>query len=420
MATSHTGRPGGENQLEPENADVPSPARRRRSIAVLMYAALLVSYVINAMDRQLYSVIASDVGSEFGFTLPQLGLQSTIFTLGMGVAGIPAGLLLAKASRRGVALAGLAIFSAATLLTAYATGFWDLLAYRFASGVGEALQLTALLAIAAGYFVHNRALAVGAINFTFGVGAWIGPNLGAALRDQGGWRLPLIVFGLSGFVILVLVAVAVRPWLTEARGQAVQEEPLVDNGAERILSRNPMLLAASTVFAGLAIYAYLGLYPTYLREDLGYTPKQAGLALSMYGLGALFSLVGGWLGDRLDFRRLLAVAMGVSAVTGYLLFSGVESIGVHIVLSFVYGAAISGVVYANLAAGIIKSVKRHVSGHGSGLFVASIYIPAAFSGYLLGVLVEQFGWTGAALIQISAFSVIAAALVLSVHKAKLG
>ena len=400
-----------------------SPGQDTRSanhsmrLAVLMYAMLLLSYVINAMDRQLYPVVARDVGDALGFTLPQLGLQSTIFTLGMGVAGVPAGILLARATRRSVAMIGLVIFSAATFLTAYATGFWDLLTYRFASGVGEAMQLTALLAIASAYFVRHRALAVGAINFTFGIGALIGPNLGAALRELADWRLPLVVFGTAGFVILVLVLATVRPWLTEAKGIAEDGGPaLEDSGADSLLRRNPILLAAATVFAGLAIYAYLGLYPTYLRDELGYSPSAAGLALSMYGLGALFSLFGGWMGDRFDFRKLLATAMVISAVVGYILFSGMDNRLAHLVLSFVFGAAISGVVYANLAAGIIKSLKRRLAGQGSGLFVASLYIPAAFAGYLLGAMADWMGWTGGALVQISLFSVIAAVLTLSVTR----
>ncbi len=176
------------------------------------------------------------------------------------------------------------------------------------------------------------------------------------------------------------------------RGSA-PEAGLVDDGADRIVSRDPMLLAAGTVFAGLAIYAYLGLYPTYLRDELGYTPEQAGLALSMYGLGALFSLVGGWLGDRLDFRRLLAVALAVSAVTGYL-FQRDRLDRRPLALSLVYGAAISGVVYLNLAAGIIRSVRRQVTR--SGLFVAAIYVPTV-SGYLLGVFAGRFGWSPARL-----------------------
>ena len=45
-----------------------------------------------------------------------------------------------------VAILGLLIFSAATYLTAYAGGMPELLVYRFVSGLGEAMQLTALLA----------------------------------------------------------------------------------------------------------------------------------------------------------------------------------------------------------------------------------------------------------------------------------
>ena len=61
-------------------------------------------------------------------------------------------------------------------------------------------------------------------------------------------------------------------------------------------------------------------------------------------------------------------------------------------LSFVFGAAISGMVYANLSAGIIKSVSSAKAAQASGLFVASLYIPAAFAGYLLGHLKAE--WAG--------------------------
>ena len=82
----------------------------------------------------------------------------------------------------------------------------------------------------------------------------------------------------------------------------------------------------------------------------------------------------------------------------------------HAAFSFVFGAAISGMVYANLSAGIIKSVKRASASHASGLFVASLYLPAAFAGYLLGQLIESIGWTLAGIVQISGCALIAAAL----------
>lgn len=67
-------------------------------------------------------------------------------------------------------------------------------------------------------------------------------------------------------------------------------------------------------------------------------------------------------------------------------------------------------VYANLSAGIIKSVKRVHASHASGLFVASLYIPAAFAGYLLGQLKGSLGWSMAGIVQVSGCALVAAIL----------
>lgn len=384
----------------------------KTKLALAMFAVLLVSYVVNAMDRQLFSVLAPDVRNALGLSVPQVGLAATVFTLGIGVAGLPTGYLLGRTSRKTVGLLGLIIFSVATYLTASVHGMPDLLLYRFVSGLGESMQLTAILAIGTTYFLQHRALAASSLNFTFGIGAVIGPNLGAAILGATRWQMPFIVFGLLGAVALVLVMALVKPWFTEIQAAEQHECGGAEVGvADTLWARTPMMLALATVFAGLAIYGYLGLYPTYLREALGFTPKEAGLAVSFYGFGALMSLFGGWLGDKVDYRKLLCVSLLLSAVTGGLLFTGLgKSLPLHIAFSFVFGTAVSGMAYANLSAGIIKSVTRAKASYASGLFVASLYIPAAFAGYILGQMKEVLGWTTGGILQISGCAFIAAVL----------
>lgn len=392
----------------------------KRNAALGMFVILLLSYVINAMDRQLFSVLAPDVRKALNLSLPQVGLAATVFTLGMGVAGIPTGYLLGVMSRRGVAILGLIIFSVATLLTAYAQGMPDLLAYRFVSGLGEAMQLTALLAIGTTYFLNHRAVAASSLNFTFGIGAVVGPNLGAAILGMTHWQMPFIVFGLLGAVVLVPILIFVKPWFTEIRAAEQDGGTAGQDGlADTIWAKTPIVLGIATGFAGLAIYGYLGLYPTYLREALGFTPKEAGFAVSFYGFGALLSLFGGWLGDRYDYRKLLFVSLVVSAITGGILFGGLgPSLPLHVFFSFIFGATISGMVYANLSAGIIKSVKREMASTASGLFVASLYIPAAFAGYLLGILKESFSWSTAGIVQVAGCALVAAVLSVAATTAK--
>src|SRR3984893_5918753 len=140
-----------------------------------MFGVLLASYAINAMDRQLFPLLLPDVRRQYGFSLAGVGFLSTIFTLGMAVAGLPTGYFLMRFSRKTVLQVGIALFSAGTLLTVIARGFSDMLIYRAATGIGEAMQLTVLLAVAVNYFVDHRAAALGSVNFTFGFGAIVSP-----------------------------------------------------------------------------------------------------------------------------------------------------------------------------------------------------------------------------------------------------
>ena len=388
-------------------------------VALIMFMILLLSYVINAMDRQLFSVVATDVRQALSIDLRYIGLASTIFTLGMGVAGIPTGYLLSKMSRKNVAILGLVLFSIATLLTGYSLGLADLLVYRFVSGLGEAMQLTALLAIGTTYFYKHRAVAASSLNFTFGIGAILGPNIGAAILHSYDWQMPFIIFGLAGLPVLILIVIFVKPWFTEALPHSIDktaketshlksdEEDL----ATSFTARKPLLLAFATVFAGLSIYGYLGLYPTFLREAVGFTPKEAALCISFYGLGALLSLFGGWLGDKYDYRKILFVSLVIAAISGGFVFTSLQnSVVAHCIMSFIFGGSISGMVYANLSAGLIKSIVPEKASQASGVFVASMYIPAAFAGYILGVLKDSFGWTSGAIIQVSGAAFIAAIL----------
>src|ERR1700686_5312889 len=100
---------------------------KSQGVAIAMYCVLLLAYSLMAADRYLFPFLNSDVRKEFGFSLPTIGLLSTIFTLGLGIGGLPTGYLLSHFSRKTVLLLGIAIFSGGTMLTTVATGFWSLL-----------------------------------------------------------------------------------------------------------------------------------------------------------------------------------------------------------------------------------------------------------------------------------------------------
>ncbi len=382
--------------------------------AGVAFGALLASYALNAMDRQLFPLLAPEVRREYGFSLEAIGFLATVFTLGMAGAGVITGYLLTRCSRKTVLQIGIAVFSAGTALTVLSSGFFDMLVYRAATGIGEAMQLTVLLAIAVSYFGSRRGAAVGAINFFFAVGAIIGPILGGVLIGAyQSWRVPMVAYGLVGVAAMALVAVTVKPWFSEAHdapGRAIDP-----GGAATLLNRNTVVLTAMSAVGGLVIYGYLGMYPTFLREGLNYPPAAAGTVMSIYGLGALASIGGGWLGDRFSPRLVLGGTFLGTAGLGYLLFHGSPLFVMQSTLSFTWGVVVSGILYVNLAAYQVKALHTSLAGRGSSIFVTSLYSFAGVAGYLMGWLAGRGGWVTAGDIQISLLSLTGAALALALR-----
>ena len=391
--------------------DIPRPTAT--AIAIAAIAVLIVSYAVNAMDRTLFPLMLTDVRREYGFSLPQAGLMSTIFTLGMALAGFPTGYLTARYSRKTVIQVGILIYSAATIITVAAVGFADMLFYRAITGVGEAMQLTALLAVFSSYFSRYRAAGVGILNYAYAGGAAVGPWLGAKLLvDYGTWRAPMIIYGLIGFVMMVLIAAVVRPYLSETNTAGQENKGIAAGGAASLNNLNTVVLAILSILFGLGLYGYLGMYPTFLREQLHYAPADAGRVMSTYGLGVLVSLFSGWLGDRFSPRLVLGLSFLLASAVAALLFNGPADFPTQAALSFVLGATFSGTIFVNLAACHVKSVTANLAGRASGLFVTCVYGSATIAGYLIGWIVGLAGWTVAGDIQLVLLCLIGAAIAL--------
>jgi len=393
----------------------PPPGHEGKRIGIFMFGLLLVSYILMAADRYLFPVLAADIRNTFGFSLSNTGLLSTVFTLGIGVAGLPTGYLLTRYRRKTILLCGIVIFSSATALTTIASGFLSMLVCLAVQGVGMSMLATSLFALAANYFSANRAAAVGSVNVCYGIGGIIGPLFAGILRTgYATWHAPMIFFGGFGLAIAVLIFVFVRPWLSEV--QQAKKTMLDAQGAASLMNRNTIILTTLSFLYGLSVYGFLGLYPTFLRENLHYSAADAGTVISFFGIGSLASVFGGWLGDRFSPKTVLSICMLFVAVLGYLFFLPSFGIYAREGLTFCYGVMGSSILYVNLAGYHMKALRRTLSGRGSGMFVSSLYAGAAFGGYLLGSLATSIGWVHASQIQISLLSLIGAGLSLGIQR----
>jgi MFS family permease len=373
--------------------------RLSNRMAVISLILICATYCVNAMDRIVFPVLLPAVAKEYNFALSNGGLLATIFTLGLGLTGIPGGYLFDKMSRKAVAVLGIVIYSICTILTATSIGFWDMAAYRAVSGVGEALQNMAIFTLAGAYFVKNRTLAMAMLNVAYGMGAFIAPRWGSALMvAYDSWRVPLYVFGVVGLVGAV-VAMFISKRFTEQVGLVTEQDAANEQHIpDRLINRNTLFLAIATICSGLANFAYLGLYPTFLDSMLHFTKPEIAAAASMYGIGALMAIPFGFLADRVSQKYLQIFAMVLTAASGYAIFNVATTVETQEALSFIMGMAVSGIIYVNGYSLMQRAVRAKIAGRVSGLFVCVFYMSAASSGYIFAQLKGAYGWGDGALI----------------------
>jgi len=385
-----------------------------RTTAIAMFALLLVAYTLMAADRYLISMLGPDIRDALGLSLRQMGTLTTIFTLGIALAGLPSGALIAKTSRRTVLLLGIALFSVATLLFTQATGFASMFVLIVMQGAGMSFLATSMFALSASYFSGARVAALGIVNVCFGLGSFIGPwAIGNIRGSTGTWQSPMVVFGLVGIALAVLSALAVRSWFTETKGSTVQGEHT--GGADSLLNRNTIIFSILSVLYGLTVYGYLGLYPTFLRDVLQLTPAEVGSIMPFFGLGSLTAFFAGQIGDKFPTKIVLSSGLLVLVVLGYFLYLPGLSIATYKVMALLVGIFGAAIVYTNLTGGHIKALRRSLANKGSSMFISSVYTGGALGGLVMGSMVESWGWERAGQIQVSLLALISLLLVLAVR-----
>ncbi|CAM5664781.1 putative Hexuronate transporter [Streptomyces afghaniensis 772] [Streptomyces afghaniensis] len=404
--------PAGESQ----ERNRPSISRPMIAVGFLL---IVLSYMVNAMDRQVFPPLLPSIREDYGFSLEQGGLLATNFTLGMALAGLPAGYLLDRFRRKTVLLVSIVIYSLGTMATPLATGFADMSAYRVVSGFGEGMQSAAIFAAMGAFFAHRRGLAFGVIGAGYSIGVFIAPLIGVRLMStHGTWHAPFYAFGGAGLLIAAASLFLVKAGLTEASVEKVAATKTYEHMPSSAYNRNTIALAVHAVVSGVAIYGFLGLYPTYLITSLHYSTDQAALAMSLLGFGGMTAIFGGWLGDRVNQRTLLIVSLLAVSAISVCIYETQAGVGVQCVFAFLMGAFGLGFIYPNTNSAIQRAVRPAQIGRASGLVVTSYYGPAAFSGLLFAALVDSFGWSRAGLLQVTVLPLLGVAALAFVRTSK--
>ena len=126
----------------PAHGITPPRIRRRQTIAL---ALLVVTGVINYLDRATLAVANEFVRADLGLSLGEMGLLLSAFSWSYALCQLPVGALVDKIGPRWLLGAGLVVWSLAQAAGGLVSTFgWFVLA-RVVLGIGEAPQFPAAL-----------------------------------------------------------------------------------------------------------------------------------------------------------------------------------------------------------------------------------------------------------------------------------
>jgi len=182
------------------------PGRRALTLAVVCVATFML-----VLDVTIVSVALADLQQDLSAGLDDLQWVVDGYTLTLAGGLLTAATLGDRIGRRRIFMAGLLVFTAASLACATATSVLRLDAARAVQGLGASMLFGTALPLLGAAFpeARGRARAVGAFGASMSAATAVGPLVGGALVDGPGWRWIFLVNVPVG-VVALLAASGVR------------------------------------------------------------------------------------------------------------------------------------------------------------------------------------------------------------------
>ncbi len=305
---------------------------------------LLLATILNYVDRQSLSILATTIQQVFGMSDYAYGHVVFAFLLSYTVAYAFSGPFCDRFGVRVSMALLMTWWSMAELLPAFVHSAVMLGASRLLLGLGEAgVWIVAPKAVGQFFPVEQRGTAIGIYTSGATLGATIAPPLIALLAIRHGWQSVFVVTGLAGLLW-------VAPWLW-----LVQKTPALPDPKKAAVARgsilgllkmpNLWLLLIARLMTDPVWYFYLFWYPKFLTEarhqTLGRIGRTAWVVYLAADVGAIF---GGWASGWLMRRGLgtLAARRTVMTVAACLL-------PLSPLVAFVASASLSTALAATIA-----------------------------------------------------------------------
>jgi MFS family permease len=286
----------------------PSPLHLSSAATAWTTLAILAGLnLLNYLDRYVMSAVLTPLQNELRLDDADGGRLASAFMLGYFVSAPLFGYLGDRFPRKYLMLAGVMVWSAATVGSGLAQTFAQLLAIRACVGIGEACFVTMGPSWISDIFASTRRnTALTLFYVATSVGSAIGFTIGGWFAERNEWREAFLWVGLPGILLALSLLFLREPPRGEADGLAgdVPSRATVGEVFTLLLNRRYNLLVWGYAAQTFAIGAFGFWGPTFLHRvhDLPLGEASTIFGVMLAGSGLVATLLGGFLANALRKR----------------------------------------------------------------------------------------------------------------------
>lgn len=297
----------------------------------MIASLLLLLSVLNYVDRQALSILATTIQRELGLSDKEYARVGQAFLLCYTVAYFVSGRIVDRIGPRIAEAAFVVWWSVANMLTAFASSFASLIGFRALLGLGEPGHYAVSAKVVGQWFpAKEKGIAVGLYTMGGTLGAASAAPLVAWLTISHGWRAAFVITGASGLVLALVWWIAYRhpsahPWMGAKEADYLQERGVIGASTASVAPRpfreiitwKPLwLIMATRMLTDPVWYFYLVWFAKYLQEQRGYTLGDVGSRLWLVFVAAdIGCLSAGFLAAGLIRRGIPAVFARLRVMT---------------------------------------------------------------------------------------------------------
>ncbi|MDM0067732.1 MFS transporter [Variovorax sp. J31P207] len=335
----------------------------------LIFGLCFLVVLLDGFDTAAIGYIAPSLIGEWGVAKPALAPVLSAALFGLAAGALSAGPLADKFGRRAVLTASVLVFGLASLASSFSGSLDSLTVLRFVTGLGLGAAMPNAVTLTSEYCPDKRrAMLTNAMFCGFPLGAAFGGFLAAWMIPHWGWRSVLLLGGTVPVVLALLMLVALPESVRYmvARGQPAERirrvlvrisataaaatsfvlterqaaGPVAGSGMAVVLGRSHRIgsfMLWLAYFMGLVIFYALINWMPILLKDAGMDPHKAVLVSALFPLGGVGAVFFGWLMDRFNANRIIAVGYALTALSVYLIGQAVGNDGLLVAMVFVAG-----------------------------------------------------------------------------------